>query len=74
MNATTKIKVIVFSAILLATIFMGIVLSKPKEGFCTFCPSYKCYGPGTCGPDCFCVTVGGEIGGTCMAVQKNIFK
>lgn len=58
-------KIIILSAIVLGLGFLAV--RKPAE--CSYCPSYRCYGP--CGGECSCVTLGGEFGGRCVSVENR---
>ena len=46
-----------------------VALKNVNRGECAYCPTYKCFGPYSCGYGCQCVTLGGEVGGTCASVE-----
>jgi len=48
-----------------STIFIGSAL---RPAMCTWCPSFRCYA--RCSDQCACVTVGGQMGGSCVGVEK----
>ena len=48
----------------------GLSVVRAKSARCAWCPSYTCYSGAACGPRCSCVTIGGQIGGTCVSVER----
>lgn len=60
-------KIIVLSLLALGLAF----LAYQKPARCAWCPSYACFGANSCGYGCSCVTVGGEMGGRCISVEKS---
>lgn len=58
----------IIGAIVLLTSVVGSAL-VPARGECVWCPTYKCYGPNSCGMSCFCVIGPGSSGGHCYAIQ-----
>lgn len=50
------------TAVICAAFFAS---AQPAE--CTYCASYRCYGP--CISGCLCISQPGQIGGKCLGVQ-----
>lgn len=46
----------------------GLIYVSTKKAHCAYCPVYTCYGP--CGGKCQCVTLGGQMGGMCVSVER----
>lgn len=51
-------------------IFGGVFALWPKPASCGWCPTYKCYGEGTCG-SCVCMSKD-YSGGTCVDLQRGL--
>jgi hypothetical protein len=56
-----------FAALLL--LVGGMLLLFSSTAKCSWCPSYRCFGAGTCGQGCQCITWGGETSGRCVSVE-----
>ena len=71
-DTTKKEKEInVIKLVISIVVAFGLVLAVvtwPKNGECIYCPTYKCFG--SCGFKCSCVTLGGEVGGMCVSIER----
>ena len=51
-------------------VFTLAVLNARAAG-CEWCPSYPCYGSGSCSSGCYCLIPSGELEGTCYSIGQR---